>query len=197
MGSLTGFPSWFSAGQGSNCCLSFIPHPTTPSPETVAALASLQLPTGHTLSPQEVEGLMEQMVQQVQETLNLEADVAQHLLAHSHWGAEQLLQRYSDDPEPVLLAAGLRVPQAQTASTRPDHCPVCISPLEPDDDLPCLCCMHYCCKVRLLLTQIFHLDAVPCGDKAWPRLTWRMSDKALSPLKFSPALILGWVNARV
>ncbi|XP_040839355.1 cullin-9 isoform X1 [Ochotona curzoniae] len=119
---------------------------TKPSPETVAALASLQLPTGHTLSPQEVEGLMEQMVQQVQETLNLEADVAQHLLAHSHWGAEQLLQRYSDDPEPVLLAAGLRVPQAQTASTRPDHCPVCISPLEPDDDLPCLCCMHYCCK---------------------------------------------------
>uniref|UniRef100_A0A5F9D5C6 Cullin-9 n=1 Tax=Oryctolagus cuniculus TaxID=9986 RepID=A0A5F9D5C6_RABIT len=117
-----------------------------PSPEAVAALASLQLPTGRTMSPQEVEGLMEQMVRQVQETLNLEPDVAQHLLAHSHWGAEQLLQSYSDDPEPLLLAAGLCIPQAQAASTRPDHCPVCVSPLEPEDDLPSLCCMHYCCK---------------------------------------------------
>ncbi|KAL2791862.1 cullin-9 [Daubentonia madagascariensis] len=117
-----------------------------PSPEAVAALASLQLPAGRTMSPQEVEGLMEQTVQQVQEMLNLEADVAQHLLAHSHWGAEQLLQSYSDDPEPLLLAAGLCVPQAKAIPTRPDHCPVCVSPLEPDDDLPSLCCMHFCCK---------------------------------------------------
>ncbi|XP_072801060.1 cullin-9 isoform X2 [Vicugna pacos] len=117
-----------------------------PSPEAVAALASLQLPAGRTMSPQEVEGLMEQTVQQVQEMLNLEPDVAQHLLAHSHWGAEQLLQSYSENPEPLLLAAGLCVPQAQAAPTRPDHCPVCVSPLEPDDDLPSLCCMHYCCK---------------------------------------------------
>ncbi|XP_008064313.1 cullin-9 [Carlito syrichta] len=117
-----------------------------PSPEAVAALASLQLPAGRTMSPQEVEGLMEQTVRQVQETLNLEPDVAQHLLAHSHWGTEQLLQSYSDDPEPLLLAAGLCVPQAQTAPTRPDHCPVCVSPLGPNVDLPSLCCMHYCCK---------------------------------------------------
>uniref|UniRef100_A0A8C7AVG0 Cullin-9 n=1 Tax=Neovison vison TaxID=452646 RepID=A0A8C7AVG0_NEOVI len=116
------------------------------SPEAVAALASLQLPAGRTMSPQEVEGLMEQTVRQVQETLNLEPDVAQHLLAHSHWGAEQLLQSYSDNPEPLLLAAGLCVPQAQGAPARPDHCPVCVSPLEPDDDLPSLCCRHYCCK---------------------------------------------------
>ncbi|XP_036861194.2 cullin-9 isoform X2 [Manis javanica] len=117
-----------------------------PSPEVVAALASLQMPAGRTMSPQEVEGLMEQTVRQVQETLNLEPDVAQHLLAHCHWGAEQLLQSYSDNPEPLLLAAGLCVPQAQAAPMRPDHCPVCVSPLEPDEDLPSLCCMHHCCK---------------------------------------------------
>ncbi|XP_069879789.1 cullin-9 isoform X1 [Dipodomys merriami] len=117
-----------------------------PSPEAVVALASLQLPAGRTMSPHEVEGLMEQTVRQVQETLNIEPDVAQHLLAHSHWGAEQLLQSYSDDPEPLLLAAGLCVPQAQAVPTRPDHCPVCVSPLGPDDDLPSLCCMHCCCK---------------------------------------------------
>ncbi|XP_059100118.1 cullin-9 [Peromyscus eremicus] len=117
-----------------------------PSPEAMLALASLQLPAGRTMSPQEVEGLMEQTVRQVQETLNLEPDVAQHLLAHSHWGTEQLLQSYSDDPEPLLLAAGLRVPQAQVVPTRPDHCPVCISPLGPSDDSPSLCCLHCCCK---------------------------------------------------
>ncbi|XP_014443324.1 cullin-9 isoform X2 [Tupaia chinensis] len=128
----------FCGGQSTNT--------SRPSPEAVAALASLQLPAGRTMSPQEVEGLMEQTVRQVQETLNLEPDVAQHLLAHSHWGAEQLLQNYSDDPEPLLLAAGLCVPQAQAATVRPDLCPVCVSPLQPDDDLPTLCCSHYCCK---------------------------------------------------
>lgn len=112
----------------------------------MAALACLQLPAGRTMSPQEVEGLMEQTVRRVQETLSLEPDVAQHLLAHSHWGAEQLLQSYSDDPEPLLLAAGLRVPQASAA--RPDHCPVCVSPLDTGDDFPALCCSHFCCKVR-------------------------------------------------
>ncbi|XP_036724842.1 cullin-9 isoform X2 [Balaenoptera musculus] len=127
-------------------CGSQTSETSKPSPEVVAALASLQLPAGRTMSPQEVEGLMEHTVRQVQEMLNLEPDVAQHLLAHSHWGAEQLLQRYSDNPEPLLLAAGLCVPQAQAAPARPAHCPVCVSPLEPDDDLPSLCCMHYCCK---------------------------------------------------
>ncbi|KAM6185286.1 cullin-9 [Rhynchocyon petersi] len=117
-----------------------------PSPEAMAALASLPLPAGRTMSPQEVERLMEQTVQQVQETLNLEPDVAQHLLAHSHWSTEQLLQSYSDNPEPLLLAAGLCVPQAPASPTRPDQCPVCINPLAPNDDLPSLCCMHSCCK---------------------------------------------------
>ncbi|KAB0397887.1 hypothetical protein E2I00_004516 [Balaenoptera physalus] len=129
-------------------CGSQTSETSKPSPEVVAALASLQLPAGRTMSPQEVEGLMEHTVRQVQEMLNLEPDVAQHLLAHSHWGAEQLLQRYSDNPEPLLLAAGLCVPQAQAAHARPAHCPVCVSPLEPDDDLPSLCCMHYCCKAH-------------------------------------------------
>ncbi|XP_057554210.1 cullin-9 isoform X2 [Hippopotamus amphibius kiboko] len=127
-------------------CGSQTSETSKPSPGVVAALASLQLPAGRTMSPREVEGLMEQTVRQVQETLNLEPDVAQHLLAHCHWGAEQLLQSYSDDPEPLLLAAGLCVPQAAAAPARPDHCPVCVSPLAPDDDLPSLCCMHYCCK---------------------------------------------------
>nr|XP_012322505.1 cullin-9-like [Aotus nancymaae] len=154
-----------------------------PSPEAVATLASLQLPAGRTMSPQEVEGLMEQTVRQVQETLNLEPDVAQHLLAHSHWGTEQLLQSYSEDPEPLLLAAGLCVPQAQAAPVRPDHCPVCVSPLGRDDDLPSLCCMHYCCKVRphqrcscpwfpgnsWVLAQLCHF------------ITWAILDLSLGP----------------
>lgn len=157
----TGGPGWGQASgldkQGSETDH----RPLSPSsPEAVAALASLQLPAGRTMSPREVEGLMEQTVRQVQETLNLEPDVAQHLLAHAHWGAEQLLQSYSDDPEPLLLAAGLRVPQAQAAPTRPDHCPVCVSPLAPDHDLPALCCQHSCCKVRLSSPQ-HHSSGAP------------------------------------
>ncbi|XP_066106934.1 cullin-9 isoform X1 [Saccopteryx bilineata] len=128
-------------------CGSYTTETSKPSPEAVAALASLQLPAGRTMSPQEVEGLMEQTVRQVQETLNLEPDVAQHLLAHSHWGAEQLLQSYSENPQPLLLAAGLQLPQAPATGMRLDHCPVCVSPLEPDSDPPSLCCMHYCCKL--------------------------------------------------
>lgn len=161
--------------------------PLSSSPEAVAALASLQLPAGRTMSPQEVEGLMEQTVRQVQETLNLEPDVAQHLLAHCHWGAEQLLQSYSDNPEPLMLAAGLCVPQAQAAPARPDHCPVCVSPLEPDDDLPCLCCMHYCCKVRPCLplpcpwlsslTQFLVNTGLRAQHCHFP--TWAGSDRAL------------------
>ncbi|XP_074166944.1 cullin-9 isoform X1 [Sminthopsis crassicaudata] len=115
-------------------------------PKEVAALASLQLPAGRTMSPHEVEGLMEQTVNQVQETLSLEPDVALHLLAHTRWGADQLLQSYSEDPEPLLLASGLRVPLAQTPPPLPTQCPVCVSPLSPEDQPPALCCMHYCCK---------------------------------------------------
>lgn len=158
--------SWGQGGVQLVCWISRVGRLTTASsfslsPEALAALASLQLPAGRTMSPQEVEGLMEQTVRQVQETLNLEPDVAQHLLAHSHWGAEQLLQSYSDNPEPLLLAAGLCVPQPQAAPTCPDHCPVCVSPLEPNDDLPSLCCMHYCCKVRPVsfsCVLTFHLN---------------------------------------
>lgn len=128
------------------------------------------------MSPQEVEGLMEQTVRQVQETLNLEPDVAQHLLAHSHWGAEQLLQSYSDDPEPLLLAAGLCVPQAQAAPARPDHCPVCVSPLAPNHDLPALCCQHYCCKVRLSSPQHLNSGKATSGP-------WRCWMSLLVPLK--------------
>ena len=136
------------------------------------------------MSPQEVEGLMEHTVRQVQEMLNLEPDVAQHLLAHSHWGAEQLLQRYSDNPEPLLLAAGLRVPQAQAAPARPAHCPVCVSPLEPDDDLPSLCCMHYCCKVR------------PCQLLSFPgsRPTTQLLGNFWAPAPALPFPVLGNVE---
>ncbi|XP_063247771.1 cullin-9-like isoform X2 [Prinia subflava] len=45
-------------------------------------MAMLQEPTGHTLSPEEAKLLMNQTVQQVQDTLSISDDVAQHLLMH-------------------------------------------------------------------------------------------------------------------
>ncbi|CAH7215431.1 Cul9 [Phodopus roborovskii] len=176
-----------------------------PSPEAVLALASLQLPAGLTMSPQEVEGLMEQTVRQVQETLNLEPDVAQHLLAHSHWGTEQLLQSYSDDPEPLLLAAGLRVPQAQVVPTRPDHCPVCVSPLGPNDDPPSLCCLHFCCKscwneyLTTRIEQNFVLNCTcPIADCPAQPTGAFIRDIVSSPeviSKYEKALLRGYVES--
>uniref|UniRef100_A0A6I8NRT5 Cullin 9 n=1 Tax=Ornithorhynchus anatinus TaxID=9258 RepID=A0A6I8NRT5_ORNAN len=136
-----------------------------PFPEA-AVLSSLRLPVGRTMSSGEVEGLMRQTVLQVQETLSLEPDVALHLLAHCRWGADALLQCYSEDPEPLLRAAGLRVPPPQHPPPLPSHCPVCVGPLDPPDDHPpTLCCLHYCCQScwnEYLTTRIEQNLALSC-----------------------------------
>ncbi|XP_028903286.1 cullin-9 [Ornithorhynchus anatinus] len=135
-------------------------------PEEAAVLSSLRLPVGRTMSSGEVEGLMRQTVLQVQETLSLEPDVALHLLAHCRWGADALLQCYSEDPEPLLRAAGLRVPPPQHPPPLPSHCPVCVGPLDPPDDHPpTLCCLHYCCQScwnEYLTTRIEQNLALSC-----------------------------------
>jgi len=59
---------------------------------------------------------------------------------------ELLVQRYSDEPEALAVAAGLesRNPQPSSAST----CPVCLGPRPPlTEPAPSLSCMHYCCRV--------------------------------------------------
>ncbi|XP_074845382.1 cullin-9-like isoform X2 [Carettochelys insculpta] len=114
-------------------------------PEEVL-LETLLLPVGRTMSQEEVEGLMNQTVQQVQDTLSLSADRAQHLLIHCKWNVDLLIQRYTEDPELLLISSGLQVQNPQLPPSPVTHCPVCVSQLCPDDSPPALCCMHYCCK---------------------------------------------------
>ncbi|XP_063774820.1 cullin-9 isoform X2 [Pseudophryne corroboree] len=111
-----------------------------------AVLESVLLPMGRTLSQEEVWALMCQMVSQVSETLSVTQDTAQHLLIHCKWNMDLLLQKYTDDPEVLLIASGLEV-QAPLQSQSPQPaCPVCMSPLSPSDSPPSLCCKHCCCK---------------------------------------------------
>ncbi|CAM5103994.1 unnamed protein product [Eretmochelys imbricata] len=114
-------------------------------PEAVL-METLLLPMGRTMSQEEVQALMNQTVQQVLDTLSVSADRAQHLLIHCKWNVDLLIQRYTEDPELLLISSGLQVQNPQPPPSPITHCPVCVSQLCPDDSPPTLCCVHYCCK---------------------------------------------------
>uniref|UniRef100_A0A8C5S4V1 Cullin-9 n=1 Tax=Laticauda laticaudata TaxID=8630 RepID=A0A8C5S4V1_LATLA len=126
--------------QNVNCQKSKIASGTDVLMETVL------LPMGRTMNQEEVELLMTQTVEKVSDTLSVTADTAQHLLIHCKWNVDVLIQRYTEDQESVLFFSGLQVRNPQPPSSPVTHCPVCVNPLSETDDLPLLCCMHYCCK---------------------------------------------------
>ncbi|XP_067148789.1 cullin-9 isoform X2 [Apteryx mantelli] len=109
-------------------------------------LATLHVPMGHTLSPEEAKLLMNQTVQQVQDTLSIPSDTAQHLLMHCRWNVDFLIQRYMEDCETLLISSGLQVQDTWHPPSPGTHCPVCMNQLCPTESPPTLCCMHYCCK---------------------------------------------------
>lgn len=99
-----------------------------------------------------------QTVLQVADTLSISTDVAQHLLIHSKWNVDLLVQRYAEDDEVLLVMAGLKVRNPQTPSSPVTQCPVCLNLLANDSEsAPTLCCTHYCCKScwrEYLITRI-------------------------------------------
>eukprot|EP00061_Rhincodon_typus_P010440 g34736.t1 len=102
---------------------------------------------GRTMSQEEVQQLMNQTVLQVADTLSISTDTSQHLLMHSKWNVDLLVQRYAEDCEVLLLAAGLQVRNPQTLRSPIAQCPVCLNLLTNESEAaPTLCCMHYCCK---------------------------------------------------
>lgn len=108
---------------------------------------------GRTMSQEEVQQLIVQTVLQVADTLSISTDVAQHLLIHSKWNVDLLVQRYAEDDEVLLVMAGLKVRNPQTPSSPVTQCPVCLNLLANDSEsAPTLCCTHYCCKVSFLLS---------------------------------------------
>jgi len=97
---------------------------------------------------------------QVSATLSLDLDWAEHLLVHCKWNVDLLVQRYTDDPDTLIMAAGLKCRNPQPPPSPASTCPVCLGPrtsgVEPTLSLSC---MHYCCQVR---TAQSLMSAVSC-----------------------------------
>ncbi|XP_023183425.1 cullin-9 isoform X2 [Xiphophorus maculatus] len=109
-------------------------------------LDSVLFSMGRTMTQEEVRQLMQRTVQQVSATLSLDSDRAEHLLIHCRWNVDLLVQRYTDDPDALIMAAGLTCRNPQPPSPAPS-CPVCLGPRAPDaEPVPTLSCMHYCCR---------------------------------------------------
>lgn len=89
------------------------------------------------------------MSPQVSGTLSLDLDRAEHLLVHCKWNVDLLVQRYTDDPDALIMAAGLKSLNPQPPPSPASTCPVCLVPRSVSMELvPSLSCMHYCCRVR-------------------------------------------------
>ncbi len=110
-------------------------------------LEAVLLSMGRTMTREEVKQLMQRTVQQVAGTLSLDLDRAEHLLIHCKWNVDLLIQRYMDDPDALVLAAGLKIRNPQPAPGPVAQCPVCFSQFKESDPPPMLSCMHYCCGV--------------------------------------------------
>ena len=79
---------------------------------------------GRTMTQEEVKQLMQRTVQQVASTLSLDVDRAEHLLVHCKWNVDMLIQRYTDDPDSLVLAAGLTIRNPQPPPSPVTVCPV-------------------------------------------------------------------------
>ncbi|XP_022604309.1 cullin-9 isoform X1 [Seriola dumerili] len=102
---------------------------------------------GRTMTQEEVRQLMQRTVQQVSVTLSLDLDRAEHLLVHCKWNVDLLVQRYTDDPDSLIMAAGLKCRNPQPPPSPASTCPVCLGPRSPAlESVPSLSCMHYCCR---------------------------------------------------
>ncbi|XP_071012622.1 cullin-9-like isoform X6 [Oncorhynchus clarkii lewisi] len=119
------------------------------APQSVedGVLEAVLLSMGRTMNQEEVRQLMQRTVQQVSGTLTLDLDRAEHLLVHCKWNMDVLIQRYTDDPDSLVMAAGLRGWNPQPPHSPVSSCPVClISQTGEAEPVPTLCCMHYCCR---------------------------------------------------
>uniref|UniRef100_A0A8B9HP79 Cullin 7 n=1 Tax=Astyanax mexicanus TaxID=7994 RepID=A0A8B9HP79_ASTMX len=124
-------------------CFCFSQYKEREDSPVLAVLFSM----GRTMTQEEVKQLMQRTVQQVASTLTLDLERAEHLLVHCKWNVDVLIQRYTDDPDSLVLAAGLKIRSPQPPPSPATVCPVCLISRSGDaESAPTLCCMHYCCK---------------------------------------------------
>ncbi|XP_047667989.1 cullin-9 isoform X3 [Tachysurus fulvidraco] len=112
------------------------------------ALETVLFSMGRTMTQEEVKHLMRRTIQQVADTLSLEEEPAEHLLMHCKWNIDMLIQRYTDDPETLVLAAGLKTLNPQPPPSPMSLCPVCLVSWSGDSESEplMLSCRHYCCR---------------------------------------------------
>lgn len=116
-----------------------------------AALETVLFSMGRTMTQEEVKHLMRRTIQQLADTLSLEEETSEHLLMHCKWNIDMLIQRYTDDPEALVLAAGLKIRNPQPPPSSTSLCPVCLVSWSGDSDSEplMLSCRHYCCRVNI------------------------------------------------
>ncbi|XP_018118255.1 cullin-9 isoform X1 [Xenopus laevis] len=144
---------------------SILSAPSSSAGTEQGVLETVLLPMGRTLSQEEVWALMCQTVTQVSQTLSISPDTAQHLLIHCKWNVDLLLQKYTEEPELLLISSGLQVRDSQQPESPQPTCPVCVNPLNPKESHPTLCCQHLCCKncwKEYLTTRIEQNLALNC-----------------------------------
>uniref|UniRef100_W5NJ87 Cullin 7 n=1 Tax=Lepisosteus oculatus TaxID=7918 RepID=W5NJ87_LEPOC len=119
----------------------------TPRSAEDGVLEAVLFSMGRTMTQEEVRQLMRQTVLQVADTLSVATDRAEHLLVHCKWNVDLLVQRYAEDADTLVLAAGLQGRNPEPPPSPITHCPVCLIPHAGEPDVtPTLCCMHYCCQ---------------------------------------------------
>uniref|UniRef100_A0A3B3S9P4 Cullin 7 n=1 Tax=Paramormyrops kingsleyae TaxID=1676925 RepID=A0A3B3S9P4_9TELE len=160
---------------------------------------------GRTMTQDEVRQLMMRTVQQVSSTLSLDLDQAEHLLVHCKWNVDILIQRYTDDPDALILAAGLKGRNPQPPPSPTSQCPVCLTPQSGEPDpTPTLCCMHYCCRscwqkyltARIEQNLVMHCNCPITDCRAQPTSQFFLSiltDKDIIA-KYKNALLRGYVE---
>ncbi|XP_077960477.1 cullin-9 isoform X1 [Gasterosteus aculeatus] len=120
---------------------------STPRPLEDGVLDAVVFSMGRTMTQEEVRELMQRTVQQVSGTLSLDLDRAEHLLVHCRWNVDLLVQRYTDDFNDLIVAAGLETRNPVSPPSPTSTCPVCLGPRPPaKEPVPSLSCMHYCCR---------------------------------------------------
>uniref|UniRef100_A0A8C1ACS0 Cullin-9 n=1 Tax=Cyprinus carpio carpio TaxID=630221 RepID=A0A8C1ACS0_CYPCA len=175
-----------------------------PQPLEDGVLEAVLFSMGRTMTQEEVKQLMQRTVQQVAGTLSLDLDRAEHLLMHCKWNVDLLIQRYTDDPDALVLAAGLKIRNPQPAPGPVAQCPVCLSQSKESDPPPMLSCMHYCCRscwqeyltarIEQNLVMSCHCPITDCRAQPTSKFFHNILTDKDTIAKYDSALLRGFVE---
>ncbi|KAM9803935.1 LOW QUALITY PROTEIN: cullin-9 [Neosynchiropus ocellatus] len=178
----------------------------SPRPFEDGILDGLLFSMGRTMSKDEVHQLMQKTILQMSETLGVESDWAEHLLLFYKWNVDLLVGRYTEDPDTLLMAAGLTIRNPEPPLTATSICPVCLSPpggaAEP---APALSCLHYCCKscwqeylsarIEQNLVMNCKCPITDCQARPTSHFFFRVLTDGEVVLKYKAALLRSYVDS--